>query len=45
MFLITSTTFGVPVSGLIEPVERDPWISGRFGLDSKIAYMSKRGTK
>ena len=28
MFLITNTTFGAPVSRLIEPVERDPRISG-----------------
>jgi len=45
MFLITDTIFGVPVSSLIEPVERNPWILGNFGLDSKIACMSKRDTK
>lgn len=45
MFLITKATFGVSFLSLIEPVERDPWISGRFGLDWKIVCVSKRGTK
>lgn len=45
MFLIINTRFGVSASSLIKSVERDTLISGRFGLDSKIACTSKMGTK
>lgn len=45
MFLITNTAFGAFISSLIEPVERDPWISGRFVWDFKIDCISKKGTK